>query len=130
MEQPAANPTGSPLLPRFMEHRWGQRMPCRAVVRIADGTRPGGGGRVRDVSSSGAFIETALEIPVYARIALWVLGNESAEHAVELSATVVRVARDGIGVEWCETPAGEICGVVGCTTSCAALRPSALPGPA
>jgi hypothetical protein len=128
MEQSAANPTGGQLPPRFMEHRWGQRMPCRAVVRIADGTRYVGGGRIRDVSSSGAFIETALDIPVYARLALWVLGNESAEHAVELSATVVRVAHDGIGVEWCDTPAGEICGVVGCTTRCGALSAARLPG--
>jgi hypothetical protein len=122
MEQSAAKPTNPYLPPRFMEHRWGQRMPCRAVVRISDGKQASGAGRVRDISSSGAFIETALDIPVYARIALSVLGNESAAHAVELSATVVRVDRDGFAVEWCETPDGEVCGVVGCITRCAALN--------
>jgi hypothetical protein len=35
---------------------------------------------------------------------------------------VVRVEPGGIGVEWCETPAGSICAVVGCTTRCAALK--------
>jgi hypothetical protein len=121
MERAAADQTSGPLPARFMEHRWGQRMPCRATVRISHGTRSGDNGRIRDVSSSGAFIETALQIPVYARLTLWVLGNESAAHAVELSATVVRVARDGVGVEWCDTAAGEVCRVVGCTTRCAAL---------
>jgi hypothetical protein len=104
-----------------MEHRWGQRMPCRAVVRISHDEHASVEGRMRDISSSGAFIETKADIPVYTRITLWVLGNESAAHAVEIPATVVRTDRDGIGVEWCETPAREICGVVGCTTHCAAL---------
>ena len=105
----------------FMEHRWGQRMPCRARVRLSAGSGSCGAGRVRDVSSSGAFIETALELPVHARVALVVLGNESATRAVEITASVVRVDRGGFGVEWCETPAGSICSVLGCTTRCAAL---------
>jgi hypothetical protein len=130
MEQSAADPASGQAPPCFMEHRWGQRIPCRARVDIADGTRPGGAGRIRDVSSSGAFIETALDIPVYARIALRVLGNESAAHAVELSATVVRVAHDGIGVEWCDTPAGEICPVVGCIARCGALSEAPTPAAA
>jgi hypothetical protein len=105
--------------PFFMEHRWGQRMPCRAQVQLIAGTGMSGAGRVRDVSSSGAFIETGLELPVYARVALVVLGNESSSHEVEITASVVRVAGDGIGVEWCETPAGSICAVLGCTRRCA-----------
>jgi hypothetical protein len=97
-------------------------MPCRALVRVSHCNRASSGGRIRDISSSGAFIETVLDLPLYARLALWVLGNESAAQAVEISATVVRVDRDGFGVEWCETPNGEVCGVVGCTTRCAALN--------
>jgi hypothetical protein len=108
--------------PFFMEHRWGQRMPCRAHVQLRGGDEISGAGRVRDVSSSGAFIETAIELPVYARVTLVVLGNESATHTVEINASVVRVASDGIGVEWCDTPGGSICEVLGCTTRCAALR--------
>jgi len=108
--------------PFFMEHRWGQRLPCRAHVRICVSDDINGAGRVRDVSSSGAFIETAIRLPVYARVALVVLGNESATHPVEINASVVRVASDGIGVEWCDTPARSICEVLGCTTRCAALK--------
>ena len=102
-------------------------MPCRAVVRISHGKHASGEGRIRDISSSGAFIQTLLDVPVYARVALWVLGNESATHAVEISATVVRRDRDGFGVEWCDTPNGEVCGVVGCTQHCAALDAIARP---
>ena len=109
-----------------MEHRWGQRVPCQARVRLsAEGIHSAG--NVRDVSSSGAFIETAVELPLYTRVTLVVLGNESATRTVEITAIVVRVARDGIAVEWCETPAGSICSVLGCTTRCAVLAKSQCP---
>ena len=122
MEQSGiAESTGEPR-PFFMEHRWGQRMTCRARVQLSAGAGLSGAGRVRDVSSSGAFIETALELPVYARVVLVVSGNESATRAVAINASVVRVDGDGLGVEWCETPAGSICAVVGCTTRCSELR--------
>jgi hypothetical protein len=107
--------------PDFMEHRWGQRMACRARVRMSTVEGISGAGCIRDISSSGAFIETALELPVNARLVLIMSGNESATREVEVKASVVRVARDGVGVEWCETPAGSVCAMVGCTTRCAAL---------
>jgi hypothetical protein len=108
--------------PTFMEHRWGQRMRCQANVRLSAGNGIGGSGRVRDVSTSGAFIETAVDLPMHARVMLTVSGNESATHEVEIAAIVARVGRDGIGVEWCETPAGSICPVLGCTTRCATSK--------
>jgi hypothetical protein len=104
----------------FMEHRWGQRLSCQARVRLSAGGGISGAGRVRDASSSGAFIESTLVLPMHTRVALLVMGNESSTRVVEIAATVVRVARDGIGVEWCETPAGSICAVVGCTAPCSA----------
>jgi hypothetical protein len=109
-------------MPLFMEHRWGQRMPCRALVRLSAGAGVGGAGRVRDVSSSGAFIETAVALPEGTTVTLLVLGNESAERATEITATVVRVEPDGIAVEWCETPEGSVCAVVGCKSRCAAPK--------
>jgi hypothetical protein len=121
MEKSAIEEPVDAPIPFFMEHRWGQRLPCRAHVQLCAGDDITGAGRVRDVSSSGAFIETAIELPVYARVALVVLGNESATHTVEIHASVVRVASDGIGVEWCDTPSRSICEVLGCTTRCSAL---------
>ena len=120
--------------PDFMEHRWGQRLSCQARVRISAGGGISGTGRVRDVSSSGAFIESPLALPIQTRVVLWVPGNESSTRAVEIAAVVVRVARDGIGVEWCETPDGSICAVGGCTARCSAranpgeAEPATAPG--
>lgn len=105
-----------------LEHRWGLRSPCRAHVRLSTGTGISGAGRIRDISTSGAFIETTAQLPLNSSMDLLVIGNESAAHAVELAAVVVRVERDGIGVEWCKTPACSICTVIGCTTRCADLN--------
>ena len=86
-------------------------MACQARVRISAPGGITGAGRVRDVSSSGAFIETMTHLPMHTRVMLTVL-----------AAMVVRVARTGFAVEWCETPGGSICSVVGCTTPCAASK--------
>jgi hypothetical protein len=106
----------------FMEHRWGRRIPCRARVRLSAGLGLGGAGRVRNISSSGAFIETPVVLAAGARVTLTVLGNESAARAIEIAAIVVRLEPDGMGVEWCETAARPICAVVGCTVRCAARQ--------
>ncbi|HYJ39371.1 MAG TPA: PilZ domain-containing protein [Steroidobacteraceae bacterium] len=108
--------------PAFMEHRWGQRMRCLARVRLSAGAENTGAGRVRDVSSSGAYIETSFDIPVHARVTLLVQGNESSTRVVEIAASVARRDREGIGVEWCDTPGCSICVVLGCTTPCAASK--------
>ena len=101
-----------------LEHRWGTRSLCKAHVRLSTGTGTTGVGRVRNISTSGAFIETTARPPLNAQVNLVVLGNESAAHTVELAATVVRIDREGIGVEWCQTPACSICTVVGCIDRC------------
>ena len=118
MDQSAIKTANGNPKPAFMEHRWGQRMPCRARARLSAGAVMGAG-HLRNVSSSGAFIETGLDLPVHTQVELVVLGNESATRTVEVNASVVRVERDGIGVEWSETPGGSICAVIGCTTRCA-----------
>jgi hypothetical protein len=101
-----------------MEHRWGNRLPCRARVRICTGAGIGGAGRMRDISSSGAFIETPLALTECTPVTLFIRGNESAEREVEVNATVVRREPDGVGIEWCETPTGSVCSMAGCATSC------------
>ena len=122
MKQPPFEETAATVAPFFMEHRWGQRVPCDALVRVSAGEEAGFPGRVRNISSSGAFIETAAVLPANTGVSLLVLGNESATHAVEIAATVVRSEHDGIAVEWNETPSGSICAKVGCTTRCRARK--------
>jgi hypothetical protein len=102
-----------------MEHRWGQRVPCKLRVRLSASAGLGGAGRLRDVSMSGAFVETRIALPLFARLADAVLPeNPSAARETEITAIVVRAERDGVGIEWCDTPAGSICALLGCTTRC------------
>jgi len=108
----------------FMEHRWGRRIACGARVRLSAGGI-GAAGRLRNVSMSGAFIETAADLPLLARIAIMVLHPGHGSHReVEVLASVARVAHDGVGVEWCETAPRDICPLLGCTTPCAAATRS------
>jgi hypothetical protein len=80
-----------------MEHRWGERISLRLPVRLlttADASEPG---VLRNLSTSGAFIETAGRFPV-----LWALEVELPGRP-RVAAFVVRRNTRGIGVEWSET---------------------------
>lgn len=110
--------SAAPASPR-MEHRWGQRRPCRARVGISAGAGITGTARVRDVSISGAFLETALRLPLFSQVAIAVLHDDGAKHALEFTAAVTRTEPDGVGIEWCEPVAGSICRLLGCTLDCA-----------
>ena len=104
-----------------MDHRWGQRVPCGSHVRLSTGAGIGGAGRLRDVSMSGAFLETALELPLFGRVTVAVVRDDPAlGREIEAIGSVVRKEPGGAGIEWCETPAGSICARLGCTSRCAA----------
>ena len=118
---------GAPADPH-MEHRWGQRKPCRARVSVSAGAGITGTARVRDVSISGALLETALPLPLFSQIAVAVLRDDGATHAQEFTASVVRTEPDGVGIEWCDPVAGSICRWLGCTLNCAARALGQSPG--
>jgi hypothetical protein len=99
-----------------MEHRFGRRSVCGSVVRISAGTGIAGVGRLRDVSLSGAYVQTALDLPLYGLLSLTRATPE--ESGIELLAAVVRRDANGVGVEWCETPACSICRIFGCAQPC------------
>lgn len=107
--------------PAFIEHRWGRRIPCSAPVRLL---APGHhiDARLRDLSSSGAFIETDFAPPVCTPVTVAILREDGSQREQELRALVVRVEAGGMAVEWCETPSGPVCPVLGCTALCAAAR--------
>ena len=81
-----------------MEHRWGTRvsLDTDASMRRLYGLETAA--RFRDVSLSGAFVETTDRLPRFSRIAVRVLATPS--YWVE--AWVVRSEADGIGIEWLE----------------------------
>jgi hypothetical protein len=122
-----ANHSTAPAAPpgNFMEHRWGRRIECGARVRLSAGTAIGAAGLLRNVSMSGAFIETAADVPPFTRIAITVLrAAHGSAREVEVLGSVARVADGGVGVEWCETAPRDICPLLGCTSPCAAATRS------
>jgi len=104
-----------------MEHRWGRRISCTAPVRVTLENGLIGSGRLRNASSSGAFIETTLATPMLSRVSIAITRDDRTQR--EIRAIVVRRDPDGIAIEWCKTEEGSICSGLGCETRCAASNP-------
>jgi hypothetical protein len=84
-----------------MEHRWGQRVTLEVPVRLYLDDAALGRGLMRNVSISGALIETSLEIPVFTNIVVALASIEKSGPRIhELAASVVRSLPTGLGVEW------------------------------
>ena len=87
-----------------MEHRWGQRTKVSMAVSLQP-RRPFAilHGRMINISASGAFIRVAFPIPVLTcmKVKLPARGDDP---PTTLTACVVRQTREGVGVEWCDTP--------------------------
>ena len=87
--------------PKPMEHRWGERvtLDCPAWVVLPDGSSAQG--CVRNASISGALIATAMRLPVYTTVTVIVSTTTGPRRrTIELPACVVRIATEGIAVEW------------------------------
>jgi hypothetical protein len=87
--------------PRYMEHRWGERidLDCSARLDSYDGTV--GAGRLRNASISGAFIATAVRLaPLTPLNIVLTAGKGASRRRIELPACVTRSSREGIAVEW------------------------------
>jgi hypothetical protein len=84
-----------------MEHRWGQRVTLELPVRLEVGGRLLGRGLVRNLSVSGALIETSLELPVFTNLVVtFPATRETAGQSSGLAASVVRTAPGGFAIEW------------------------------
>ena len=110
----------------WMEHRWGRRRPCRARLRISVGGAVSGLGQLGNVSMSGAFLETAVPLPLFAQLAIAMLRDDGTTHPLEFTAVVVRRDVNGVGIEWSDPIAGSICRALSCDIDCgyAATQPS------
>ena len=82
------------------EIRFGGRIPLAVPVELTSGDTRRAAGTLRDLSISGALIETDLELPVFTNlvVTLPTLAGESMPR--QLVACVVRQAPAGVGVEW------------------------------
>ena len=88
--------------PDPMEHRWGQRITLEVPVRLDVDGRPMGRGLIRDASISGAFIETALELPSFSSLVVRLVnaGNNNTPAPDGLAGCMVRRVPGGFAVEW------------------------------
>lgn len=78
------------------DHRWGSRFPSGLVaeVRSEDGLQAEG--VVRDVSLSGAYVETGMQVPLFSR--MYVRPLSASSHW--MPAYIVRTDENGVAVEW------------------------------
>ncbi len=86
-----------------VEHRWGERSVINVPVRLDARPHALAFGRLRDASVSGAYIETAFELPLWTRISVeldW--GRFQRDETRRVAAYVARRDAGGIGLEWCE----------------------------
>jgi hypothetical protein len=91
------------ILEKFMEHHRGQRHLTDVTVQFL--TRPAtiGIGRVLNVSSTGAFMETQTPLPLLSLVYLQPTDQLPGDGiGGRIAATVVRCSANGVGLEWCE----------------------------
>jgi len=93
-----------------MEHRWGSRVPTDVAVRLMLPLGAIGAGRVRNVSVTGAYIESRLCLPLLSLVQIEpVLPQGTPGGSTRrISACVVRHGRGGVGLEWCDMTAAAV----------------------
>jgi len=105
-----------------MEHRWGKR--CRVDLHMS--LRVGGEtivARVRELSLSGAYLATAVEVGAGHSLSIELAGGE----LPPVLAWVVRRDANGLAVEWQEFAPWPIALMLETATSSAAEDPPELP---
>jgi len=86
-----------------MEHRWGERVQVDFPVRLSAHPFTKRNGRLTDLSVSGGYIESSVDLRALARIEVSILVVPWAKHeASVIAAYVTRKYRHGVGIEWCE----------------------------
>ena len=84
-----------------MEHRWGNRSIVDLPVSIC-GASVAGRGVLRNVSSTGGYIETALPLAALTMVRVQIARDTHGLAPADAWGLVVRQDRDGVGVEWCD----------------------------
>jgi PilZ domain-containing protein len=85
-----------------MEHRWGRRLEIGGRVQLR-GVGSAVAGQLRNLSISGAFIETRLSVPPSTRLTIeWDVKWYGRTESCRIAAYVVRSDASGIAVEWCD----------------------------
>ncbi|HKT71296.1 MAG TPA: PilZ domain-containing protein [Steroidobacteraceae bacterium] len=85
-----------------MEHRWGLRVGVDLPVRIKAPGGICGDGLIRNISASGAFVETLLPLALLTRVVVVPSDPDEGSESASVPGHVVRTSDEGVGLEWCE----------------------------
>jgi DUF971 family protein len=107
-----------------MEHRFGQRVSTQVRVRIGISPQSFSTGHLRNLSVSGAFVQTSVRPAPTGSVRVYF--DERHSHGslkFELDAYLVRSTPDGLGLEWADSESAILLALL------SVLEPSAaLPG--
>jgi hypothetical protein len=86
-----------------MEHRWGERVQVDFPVRVTALRFSVRGGRLADLSVSGALINADLDARLLSRVQVAIISPLWSIHESPLvEAYVARKHKNDFGIEWCE----------------------------
>jgi hypothetical protein len=92
-----------------MEHRWGRRQQSNVRVRVVTTPAKICTGVVRNISITGAYLQTDARLRTLAIVYLSPIHSRSrASNCRGMAACVVRRDANGVGLEWCESLAERI----------------------
>jgi hypothetical protein len=85
-----------------LEHRWGERFPANLRILIATDVISSAAGIIRNVSMSGALIQTGVELRLRSLVSIRLESSLPSRRSTLILAHVVRKGGDGVGVEFCD----------------------------
>lgn len=91
-----------------MDHRWGRRKATDAAVRFFALPATFGTGKITNVSVTGAFMETLLNIPLATTLYVESITPVERGGRRRMAASVVRRAPTGVGLEWCQAASNTV----------------------
>ena len=89
-------------LPFGSEHRWGERIRVDMPVEVLEEGRNSADGSLKNLSLSGALLESNLDLRLCALIGVRIKQSASTADSCVVKARVSRKPAHGIGIEWCE----------------------------
>jgi hypothetical protein len=85
-----------------LEHRWGERVRVNIPVRMSGTALDEIDGCMKNLSLSGAFMESNCELRLHALIKVRIDLPPPTSRTAVLEAHVSRKLNEGVGIEWCE----------------------------
>jgi hypothetical protein len=87
---------------RQEESRWGERVKVNIPVHVSNDASAGIGGRIRNVSLSGALVNADVDWGLHTLVEMSIQVQATPPRVEAVKAYVSRKVDDGVGVEWCE----------------------------